>query len=146
MGFISLLLTVFQTSITSLCMPEDWAPFMLPCPYVPRSEDAGAAAPPAGGHHNPATPPAVHSRRRLLEWGAQKLVHNENINVAIAGGRKLLARIERRLNEAGPVNCPVVRLCRPWTYLQILAFKPKHVFNLNSLKLSSFLLYISSVG
>lgn len=96
-------------------MPEDWAPFMLPCPYVPRSEDAGAAAPEL------AAPPAVHSRRRLLEWGSQKLVHNEGINVAIAGGRKLLARIERRLNEAGPVKCPVVRLCQPWTYLQILA-------------------------
>jgi hypothetical protein len=132
MGFISLLLPVFQTSITSLCMPQDWAPFMLPCPYVPRSAAAPelAAPPAAAGRHNPTTPPAGHSRRRLLEWGAQNLVHNRSIDVAIAGGRKLLARIERRLNEARPVDCPVVRLCRPWTY-SIFKYLHKYIQFLN---------------
>lgn len=45
LGFISLLLTVFQPKVASICMSERLAHRMLPCPYEPVA--AGAAAPAA---------------------------------------------------------------------------------------------------
>jgi mlo protein len=45
LGFISLLLTVFQPKVASICMPERLAHRMLPCPY---EAPATATAPAAG--------------------------------------------------------------------------------------------------
>jgi mlo protein len=48
LGFISLLLTVFQPKVASICMPERLAHRMLPCPYEAPAVEAPATAPPAG--------------------------------------------------------------------------------------------------
>ncbi|KAG0579808.1 hypothetical protein KC19_4G124800 [Ceratodon purpureus] len=44
MGFMSLLLVVFQGKIINICMPESWADFMLPCKYDPTVRDESAYA------------------------------------------------------------------------------------------------------
>lgn len=44
LGFISLLLTVFQNKVASICMPERFGHRMLPCPYVPPASEASVAA------------------------------------------------------------------------------------------------------
>ena len=44
LGFISLSLTVFQSKIAGMCMPERLNKFMLPCKYH-AAEDGAAAAP-----------------------------------------------------------------------------------------------------
>ena len=88
MGFISLLLVVFQGSIIGLCMPESWADFMLPCPYDP---DAHAAVGTA--------------RRKLLATAVAQL-HN------LVPSRKLLDpehNMRRLADEAGSAGtCPTV--------------------------------------
>lgn len=37
MGFISLMLVVFQGSIINMCMPQKWETFMLPCKFDPNA-------------------------------------------------------------------------------------------------------------
>ncbi|KAI4366260.1 hypothetical protein MLD38_022155 [Melastoma candidum] len=49
LGFISLLLTFGQTYITKICIPDDAANTMLPCPKAPHIEDAAAAGGEVGG-------------------------------------------------------------------------------------------------
>lgn len=50
LGFISLSLTVFQSKIASICMPERLNSFMLPCKYRAVVEAAAAAPAEAGAH------------------------------------------------------------------------------------------------
>jgi hypothetical protein len=44
LGFISLLLTVFQSVVASICMPEKLGRTMLPCKYEPSSQEEAASA------------------------------------------------------------------------------------------------------
>jgi len=53
MGFMSLLLVVFQGKIINMCMPQKWEKFMLPCPHDPKAREKNAYGKPY--------------RRRLLE-------------------------------------------------------------------------------
>lgn len=45
LGFISLLLTVFQPKVASICMSESLSHKMLPCPFEPVAEGPAAEAP-----------------------------------------------------------------------------------------------------
>lgn len=102
MGFISLLLTVFQKSITSLCMPESFSHYLLPCPYVAPVKTE--------------VPPAATHARKLLSWGVHSLVEKQKGSPPCR--RSLLAWGVRRLQEtqtgATPagvvegVTCPAV--------------------------------------
>ena len=115
MGFISLLLTVFQAAIINLCMPEAWSQYMLPCPYVNSTESAVMAAPaPTEAvpvSNNPgALPPPAPVRRKLLELGIQQLqARNLDLGLTWGSRRLLLARPERFLPEVASVTCPPVR-------------------------------------
>jgi mlo protein len=44
LGFISLLLTVFQPVVASLCMPERLKKSMLPCAYDPNANETSTCA------------------------------------------------------------------------------------------------------
>ncbi|PIN14654.1 hypothetical protein CDL12_12720 [Handroanthus impetiginosus] len=62
LGFISLMLAVFQGRIVKLCVPADTMKHLLPCPLSAESSSGGEgshASPEASGHH-----------RRLLAEGA----------------------------------------------------------------------------
>lgn len=113
MGFISLLLTVFQASIIGLCMPEAWSQYMLPCPYVNSTETAATAAPAPKEavpvSNNPGAPPAP-VRRMLLELGIQQLqVRKLDLGLTWGSRRLLLGRPQRFLPEVAAVTCSPVR-------------------------------------
>lgn len=61
LGFISLLLTVFQGFISDICMPKHLASFMLPCKKKNDSQE--------GNNHNKYTYQPLWSKRRLLAEG-----------------------------------------------------------------------------
>jgi hypothetical protein len=64
LGFISLLLTVFQSVVASLCMPERLSRTMLPCKYIEQPLAADAAGAPMAqvgeGFNDSRT---IHARR-----------------------------------------------------------------------------------
>ena len=90
MGFISLFLVVFQASIISLCMPESWSDFMLPCPYDKNARGTG------DGYGNP-------GRRKLLAAAVAQVE-----NLITIGGRKLLDPEHTRRLAATAGKCPTV--------------------------------------
>jgi len=62
LGFISLLLTVFQPKVASICMPERLSHRMLPCSYEAPAEGPAAEEPAA-------------ARRRLFATEATTINH-----------------------------------------------------------------------
>ncbi|XP_074582680.1 MLO-like protein 1 [Curcuma longa] len=67
LGFISLLLTVFQHAIQNLCIPKSWALHMLPC-----KRRKGHHRPGEGHHHVELSTEFLHAGRRFL---AEELSH-----------------------------------------------------------------------
>ncbi|KAG0591042.1 hypothetical protein KC19_1G144900 [Ceratodon purpureus] len=88
MGFISLFLVVFQASIISLCMPESWSDFMLPCPYDKNARATG------DGY-------GIPGRRKLLAAAVAQVE-----NLITIGGRKLLDPEHTRRLAATAGKCP----------------------------------------
>lgn len=64
LGFISLLLTVFQGSIVKICVPKDVVRHLLPCSLPKESSSQGGGA----SHAAPETP--SHHRRLFAEESA----------------------------------------------------------------------------
>jgi len=88
LGFISLLLTVFQSVVASLCMPERLSRTMLPCKYIEQplaADTAGAPMAQVGEGFNDSR--TIHARRLFQ------------------------ATTDQTTPVAPPSNCPVVR-CR----------------------------------
>ncbi len=97
LGFISLLLTVFQSVLASLCMPERLSRTMLPCKYIEQPLAADAAGAPTAqvgeGFNDSRT---IHARRLFQ------------------------ATTDHTTPVAPPSHCPVVR-CWWWKYFGVAA-------------------------
>jgi hypothetical protein len=97
LGFISLLLTVFQSVVASLCMPERLSRTMLPCKYIEQPLAADAAGAPMAqvgeGFNDSRT---IHARRLFQ------------------------ATTDQTTPVAPPSNCPLVR-CWWWKYFGVAA-------------------------
>jgi len=92
MGFMSLLLVVFQGRIINLCMPKKWDTIMLPCKYDPLARTYGNYD--YGNTY----------RRKLLAAAVEQV--GELVN--IGSHRKLLDPLHMRRLAPAAKKCPTV--------------------------------------